>query len=44
MKTIDRAEAEQLIVTQMDADISKRAGIRTIQQQIAHGDGVHLPR
>lgn len=44
IKTIDRAEAEQLVITQMDADVARRAGVRTIQQRIAYEDGVHLPR
>ena len=44
MKTIDPAEAEQLVVAQMDADISKRAGVRTIQRRIAFEEKIHLPR
>lgn len=44
MKTIGPAEAEQPVITQMDADISRRTGLRTVQQRIAYEDGVHLPR
>lgn len=44
MKTIDPADAEQLVFAQMDADISKRAGVRTIQRRIASEEKVHLPR
>lgn len=39
-----RTKAEQLVVTQMDEDISRRAGVRTIQQRVAHEHGIHLSR
>jgi hypothetical protein len=42
MKTIDPANAEQLVVSKMDGDPAKRAGVRTIQHKIAFEDGIHL--
>lgn len=50
MKAVDsdagglRTETEQLIVAQMDEDVSKHAGVRTIQRRVAHEHGVHLAR
>jgi hypothetical protein len=46
MKNIDPAYAEQLVTSQMGANISesKQAGIPTIQQRIAVDESVHLPR
>jgi hypothetical protein len=39
-----RTETEQLIVAQMDDDVSKHAGVRTVQHRIAHENGIHLAR
>jgi hypothetical protein len=51
MKAIDsddagglRTETEQLIVTQMDEDLSKHAGVRSIQHRVAQEHGIHLAR
>jgi hypothetical protein len=38
------ADAEQLILAQMDKDPAKNHGVRTIQGKVAYHDGVHLTR
>lgn len=44
MKKIDPLAAEQLVVDQMDHDITKRSGVRTVQAKIAFERGIHLSR
>ncbi|KAJ6607858.1 hypothetical protein B0H10DRAFT_2178373 [Mycena sp. CBHHK59/15] len=44
MKTLSEAEAEQLIVSKMSKDPSKRSGVRTIWAKVAFEDNIILPR
>ncbi|KAJ7200544.1 hypothetical protein GGX14DRAFT_372082 [Mycena pura] len=44
MEKLSFAEAEQLVVTEMDRDVSKRAGVRTIRAKVAFNSAVSLPR
>ncbi|KAM6499101.1 hypothetical protein JOM56_004609 [Amanita muscaria] len=41
-KTIDPAEAEQLVLKALDKDPAKCSGMRTIHQKIAFDDNIHL--
>ncbi|KAJ7501648.1 hypothetical protein B0H11DRAFT_1713461 [Mycena galericulata] len=44
MKTLSLAEAEQLVVTEMDKDVAKRLGVRTVRAKVTKNAGVILPR
>ncbi|KAJ7075958.1 hypothetical protein B0H15DRAFT_805904 [Mycena belliarum] len=43
-KTIEKATARQLVLSVMDKDPAKRAGVRTVRAKIAFDDSVILPR
>lgn len=42
MKTIDPSKGEQLVLKALDKDPAKCSGVRTIHQEIAFNDGIHL--
>ena len=44
MKSMSVADAEQLVVTEMDKDSAKRLGVRTIKAKVARNAGQILPR
>jgi hypothetical protein len=44
MKTLSVADAEQLVVKELDKDIAKRHGVRTIRAKVTYNAGVALPR
>jgi hypothetical protein len=44
MKIIDTATAKRLVTARMDSETSKLLYARTIQEQIAFEESIHLPR
>lgn len=44
MKTLDRTDAEQLVLNQMDTDPTRRQGVRTTRHKISMTTGQHLTR
>lgn len=44
MKIIDAATAKRLVIARMDSETSKLLYARTIQEQIAFEESIHLPR
>ena len=44
MKIIDTVTARRLVIARIDSDTSKLLYARTIQEQIAFEESIHLPR